>query len=196
MKLDPKKTVLLVIDMQKDFYGSEGDAVRRGKQVLQMQNLVQPINEFIKVVRKKGVLIVFTKFIANPNITPKNLAEVAEKNGYKLACQTGTGGEELDGMKTESTDIIIEKPHYDAFAYTNLLEQLKNKSIENVLICGVKTEACVDVTAKRSASEGFRTFIISDLIGTNDDRQEFNINIPAYFNKYYGFSLNSSDLYF
>lgn len=89
------------------------------------------------------------------------------------------------------SDLIIEKPHFDAFAYTNLLDILRKNYIETVLVTGVRTELCVDASAKRAASEGFRTILVSDLVSTYDDKQELQQSVLDFFSKYYGYSLSS-----
>lgn len=194
IKLDKNKTALLIIDMQKDFYGPDGQAVSMGKKVEKMQSLSKPISKFASELRKLKIPIFFSKFISDESITPKNLKEVAKENKYSLSCLINSGGEDFEGMEIKEGDIIIKKPHFDTFAYTNLLKKLKSRSIENILICGVRTEICVDATAKRAASEGFRTIILSDLVGTYDDKQELNNLILKLFQKYYGYSLESSQV--
>lgn len=188
-KLDtikPKNTVLIVVDMQADFYAPNGRAAKRGRLVSNMQQKVEKINNFIAKIAKTGLFIVFTKYISGPNITPKNLNRVVNRVGYKLLCLKGSGGEELSGIEIPEGTLIIEKSYYDAFSYTNLNNILKEKNIQNVLVCGVRTEVCVDATAKRAASEGYDTFIIRDLVATYDDKKKLNEEILAFFDSYYG----------
>jgi nicotinamidase-related amidase len=77
MKLDPHKTALLVIDMQKDFYAPGGNAGQRGKPLTQMQVLPPKINTFADKLRAQGAKVVFTKFIYDPARTPANYTEIS-----------------------------------------------------------------------------------------------------------------------
>jgi len=192
LHINPQKTALLVIDMQADFYAPNGGAAKRGKLVSNMQNVATKINHFLDQINNKVSLIVFTKYISGTDVTPLNLQSVAKKERYDLACKKGTGQEDLSGVKVAPGAIVIEKPHYDAFAYTNLLTLMKERDIKTVLVAGVRTEVCVDATAKRAASEGFNTVIMSDLVATYDDKEQVHQGILEFFNKYYGYVLDSA----
>lgn len=50
---------------------------------------------------------------------------------------------------------------------TGLNEVLRKKGVENVLVCGVKTNVCCRATATDAYSHRFRTYMISDMLGTN-----------------------------
>ena len=56
-----------------------------------------------------------------------------------------------------------------SFLHTDLAERLKERGIENVLVSGVKTNVCCRATTIDSASYGFRTYMVSDMLGTNTD---------------------------
>ena len=194
LNIKPQKTALIVIDMQADFYAPSGGAAKRGKSVSQMREVATKINYFINEVGDKVELIIFTRYLSGGNITPRNLQDVAEKEKYNLMCEKGTGLEELSDVTVPHKAIIIDKPHYDAFAYTNLLRLLNEYDIETVLITGVRTEICVDATAKRAASEGFYSVIVSDLVATYDDKDQVQKEILAFFDKYYGYVMDSDAL--
>ncbi len=192
--VEPKKVALIVIDMQADFYAPDGGAVKRGKLVSKMQSLPIKLNKSIQKVHDKIGLTVFTKYLSGKGITPLNLQRVADKEGYSLMCEQGSGLEEISGILIPKDAVVIKKPHFDAFAYTTLLKILKEHSISIVLVAGVRTEVCVDITAKRAASEGFDTVIIRDLVATYDDKEQVHQNVLSFFDKYYGFVLESSEI--
>jgi len=169
------KTALLVIDMQKDFYGKGGNAQLRGKPVSFMQTLPERINDFTQKLRSEGVKVIFTRFVYDPNKSPANYTEMIEATRNKVwMCQAGSPGAEFDGVDVHKDDIIIEKYSYDAFTGTDLKNILDSANIENVIITGVRTEICVLATVSRSFSEGYRTFIVSDLVGTYDDKKDMS----------------------
>lgn len=193
-KLILKETALIVIDMQYDFYGPEGNAVKRKRPVTKMLSITRKLEQFAQLIEEKGGLVVFTRYVSGPGITPKNLQIAVEKEGGKLLCVMGSGGEAFFGIQPPQKAIIMDKPHYDSFAYTNLEELLKKNNIKNVLITGVRTEVCVDATAKRAASEGYDTYIVSDLVATYDDKYEIHDYMLNFFKKYYGFVLRSDEI--
>jgi nicotinamidase-related amidase len=171
MNLTPNRAMLLVIDMQKDFYGRGGNTDARGKSVKHMRSLPSKINAFAKHVRELGVRVVFTQFVYDSARSPSNYAEIVRsaKNNNWL-CVKGTAGAELEGMIVGEKDVVIEKLTYDCFAGTELLQLARSWGIEDIMVCGVRTEVCIVATANRSFAEGFRTFVLSDLIGTQDEK--------------------------
>lgn len=191
LTLKPETTALLVIDMQVDFLSPHGKAAKRGKQLIYTQSIADKVNLFARKLKKMGVLVIFTKFVSSQEFTPKNLRTAIEKEGFDLPCVKGSGGEDLFGVEVPKGAKLIEKPHYDAFLYTDLGKILSEKSIKNVLITGVRTEVCVDTTAKRAAGEGYNTIIVSDLVATYDDRKVIHDEILDFFHKYFGFVLDS-----
>ena len=194
-RIKPSETALIVIDMQYDFYSPNGNAAKRGRPISRMQKITKKLEKFVEEIIGKGVLVIFTRYISGPNITPKNLQIAVEKEGGKLLCVKGSGGEEIYKIKVPKTSFIIDKPHYDSFAYTNLGDLLKEKHIKNILITGVRTEVCVDATAKRAASEGYTTYIISDLVATYDDKYQLHDYFLNFFKNYYGFVLSSDEIF-
>lgn len=59
----------------------------------------------------------------------------------------------------------LNKTACDAFADTDLLEQLVASGTDTVIICGMATEFCVDSTAP---SQGFNVVVLSDAHTTAD----------------------------
>ena len=58
--------------------------------------------------------------------------------------------------------IILYKPQYDAFYATNLEDELRSRSITQVVICGVMTHLCCETTARSAFMRGFQVFFCVD----------------------------------
>ena len=61
--MDPKRTALLIIDMQRSFMDPKASL-----SVPQAWDIVPPIRALLEFCRKEGVLVVFTEFVASPTI--------------------------------------------------------------------------------------------------------------------------------
>ncbi|MCB9813124.1 MAG: cysteine hydrolase [Pseudomonadales bacterium] len=188
-----KSIALLVIDMQVDFYSNNGSASKKGKPVKKMQEMSKKLDFFIKHYGKLFNLIIFTKYISDKSITPQNFLRLSKKDGYSLMCQKGSGLEKIDGVEIPDYAFVIEKPQFDSFAYISLLKMLREKDIKTLVITGVRTEICIDATAKRAFAEGFDTIILRDLVGTYDDRQKIQDFVLELFNKYSGYVFTSNE---
>jgi nicotinamidase-related amidase len=59
-------------------------------------------------------------------------------------------------------EVVIDKPGKGAFYATELGDTLKKHGIENLLVCGVTTEVCVNTTVREANDRGFRCIVLSD----------------------------------
>jgi nicotinamidase-related amidase len=59
-------------------------------------------------------------------------------------------------------EVVIDKPGKGAFYATELGDTLKKHGIENLLVCGVTTEVCVNTTVREANDRGYRCVVISD----------------------------------
>ena len=57
---------------------------------------------------------------------------------------------------------VIDKPGKGAFYATELGEVLRKYGIENLLVCGVTTEVCVNTTVREANDRGYRCVVLSD----------------------------------
>ena len=57
---------------------------------------------------------------------------------------------------------VIDKPGKGAFYQTDLESMLKNCGIENLIVCGVTTEVCVNTTVREANDRGYRCIVLSD----------------------------------
>ena len=158
------KTALLIVDMQKDFTMPWGTVYYETT-----EKIIPLMAEDIKKLREKGVLIVYV-YTAGPAKAEGGNPELGAYNGGIRKCLVeGTPGAEYDerlGYQPE-TDIMWRKYAPSAFFKTNLDEVLRGYGVENVLVCGVKTNCCVRATANDANCHKFCTFLVSDIVATN-----------------------------
>ena len=57
---------------------------------------------------------------------------------------------------------VIDKPGKGAFYATDLDAMLRNRGIENLLVCGVTTEVCVHTTVREANDRGYRCIVPAD----------------------------------
>jgi len=60
------------------------------------------------------------------------------------------------------SEIVIDKPGKGAFYATELSDVLQKYGIENLLVCGVTTEVCVNTTVREANDRGYRCVVLSD----------------------------------
>ncbi|MGN1027842.1 MAG: cysteine hydrolase family protein [Faecousia sp.] len=156
------KTALLVVDMQNDFTKPGARAY-----YATTEKLMETFPEKINRMRQKGVQIVIIYSLVPDDHKPNPELTRITKSTRTLV--EGTYGAEIDERipYDPDKDWKMQKFAASAFLYTGLAERLKEAGIENVLVSGVKTNVCCRHTTVDSASYGFRTFLVDDMLATN-----------------------------
>ena len=191
LKIDPQKTALIIVDIQGDFCSPNGISCKFGATLDHIEKMLPHLHEFHKKIHAAGITTFFTRYITKKEHVPENLKLIRSQSKLFPICVEGTQGSELYSITPFPDDKIIDKQYYDAFASTNLLEELKKRNINTVLISGVWTDMCVDATAKRAFSEGFHVIMLEDLVSTIDERLERHETVLKDFKTYFGFVKSS-----
>ena len=72
------------------------------------------------------------------------------------------GHDIVDELAPLDGEVVIDKPGKGAFYATELTDVLEKYGIENLLVCGVTTEVCVNTTVREANDRGYRCVVISD----------------------------------
>lgn len=67
------------------------------------------------------------------------------------------------------SDIMIEKKFNSAFRQTALKEELDKINAKNIIICGMQTEYCIDVSVKVAFEYGYNITIVKNSTTTFDN---------------------------
>lgn len=165
------KTALLIVDMQNDFTKPGARAYYPTTEKL-METFEQKIN----VLRNKGVQIVIIYSLVPDDHKPDPELTRITKTTRTLV--EGTYGAEIDERISydPTRDWKMRKYAASSFLHTDLAQRLKEAGIDNVLVSGVKTNVCCRHTTVDSASHGFRTILVSDMLATNtQELQDFHL---------------------
>ena len=172
-ELDPKKTALLVIDMQNTFCrpGAPGE-------VATSRDIVPAINDFAASLRTLGVPV-FWVLHANNHIDGRSDWEVFFSHVVRndevrtamvesLAPETQKVWEELT---VEPGDTVLFKNRYSALAHgaSTLERTLRSLGIDTVMVAGTKTNVCCDSTARDAMMLDFKSVMVSDCCAALSD---------------------------
>jgi nicotinamidase-related amidase len=157
LSLDPRKTALVVIDLQNALMGFTSapypvaDVVKRSRQIAD-------------ALRAKGGLVVWVRVDINRILrlpvdqptpfagqqVPAELMEIVPSAGFQ------------DG------DMLITKHHWGAFAGTALQQSLTFRGIDTVLLTGVSSNAGVESTLREGTGLGFAFVAVEDACSAFD----------------------------
>jgi nicotinamidase-related amidase len=172
LAIDVDKTALIVIDMQRDFLEPGGFGETLGNKVSLLEAAVKPIEALLTAARKVGMLIVHTREGHRPDMSdaPKAKVERGEPHmriGAKgpmgrILIRGEAGHDIISRLSPTEDEIVIDKPGKGAFYATGLDDLLQKYGIENLLVCGVTTEVCVNTTVREANDRGYRCVVVSD----------------------------------
>jgi ureidoacrylate peracid hydrolase len=161
----PARTALLLIDFQVDFAAPDGPMAQEGAEVTAALRAVKQAEQLAQGAREAGVLLVFTRSIARPDVSAPLLDEARARRGEQdkpRLCVEGTRGAEFVGPQPRHGELVVSKHRYSIFHGTGLDAALKQRNIDTLVISGVTTECCVQSSVWAAFERRFHIFIASD----------------------------------
>ena len=166
------KTALVIIDMQRDFLEPGGFGETLGNDVSQLTRAVRPCGLVLDAFRKAGLLVIHTREGHLPDLSDAPPAKI-ERGAPSLRIGDpgpmgrilirGEAGHDIvPSLYPIKGEIVIDKPGKGAFYATELGDELKQRGIETLLVCGVTTEVCVNTTVREANDRGYRCVVLAD----------------------------------
>ncbi len=163
LSLDPRRTALVNVDMQRCFVEGSPLASPEGPA------LVGRVNELARACRETGALVVHTRGWLRPD--GSNLGRVPElvppfiTDLYTAGATTALFPDDLE---VAPGDVVLDKPRYGAFHGTDLDLVLRSAAVDTVLISGIATNICCDTTAREASQRDYRVVFLSDGTATKE----------------------------
>jgi nicotinamidase-related amidase len=73
-----------------------------------------------------------------------------------------------DSLGRTADDLVIRKDFCDSFLGTRLHEELQDRGIDKLFVCGMQTDYCIDTTCRKAASLGYEVILVNDAHSTFD----------------------------
>jgi len=170
IKINPKKTALIVVDMVEEFTKPK----MTPSWIPEATRQLPKIKELIEAYRSVGAQVIYTCYAFHPTYVDMNpafrdgitpLDKFDDYDGPPLFQK-----ESIDPyIKPDyGRDVIIAKPSYGAFTGTTLDYVLKNRNVDTVIICGTMTNYCCGTTARDAHGHGYKVVFGSDVNSTDD----------------------------
>ena len=168
-RLAPRRSALVVIDMQNDFCAPGGyvDAVM-GKDVSAAAALLPVLNSLIAHARGAGVPVVWVRADYGHAAIPSSmLAKQLRAGIHAECCAAGTWGADWFGVAPLPTEPVVTKHTYSGFHDTDLDAVLRGKQIETLVFAGVQTQICVESTVRDGHSRGYDCIVPADAVASH-----------------------------
>jgi nicotinamidase-related amidase len=161
--IDPKRTAVLLCDVQMDLVGITPGLKRRRV----LQNMAAVLE---RGRRKKASVIHITAsvrpdFLDLPKDNPlwDNLRKAKQ-------LIIGTPGARIHpSVKPLKTELVLNKTCVDPFLTTNLGQALHNADVNTIVLMGLWTNWVIEATARHASDMGYRVFLVEDACGSNTE---------------------------
>jgi nicotinamidase-related amidase len=163
LAIDPKRTAILVIDIQEAFIRKNSRFVLKPA-----SKTTTGINALIETGRRLRMKVIFTRVYHDdmakgiyPSLFPDHF-----DNGMPLL-RKGTELFQISrSMNLRKGDLIIDKPRYSAFYRTELERYLKRNRMDTIIVVGLATNVCCESTVRDAFYRNLRPIVVSDLNST------------------------------
>ena len=173
LPLDPARTALLVVDMQRAFV-EPGQAM----EVPPARDVIPRIQELVGIFREHGLPVVFTEFTYSP-AAPLLVGELHPEHRPAIpGAPTGFGRPSSSCLEGEDNarvirelaprpdELVIRKHYYDGFNGTVLDGALRARRIRTLVITGTMTDICVLGTVVGAFNREYRLIVVEDGVAT------------------------------
>lgn len=152
------ESVLIIIDAQKEF--TEGK--------LKLSGATAAIKEARKILeraRRLGIPVIHVRH--------------RNKAGAALFNPETKFVEDIDLLKPESREAIVNKTMANAFFDSTLEAEIQKTGKKNLLVIGYMTHMAVDATVRAALERGYKTTVVGDACATRDLSDGYGNVIPA-----------------
>ena len=171
--VEPDKTALLVIDLQKGEYGAEklATADAQHRYLLErIRDVVIPNGQkLLAACRAAGVEVIYT-VVECLTLDGRDRSLDYKVSGIFFA-KGSKDAEVLDEIKPLENEIIIPKTSSSLFNSTNFEYVLRNLGVEYVMVMGIVTDQCVETAVRDGCDRGFLMTLIDDACATFSEQR-------------------------
>jgi nicotinamidase-related amidase len=163
--LAPRRTALLIVDMQVDFASPEGALGQAGVDLSTVPAALAAAERLAEGARAAGIPVIFVALQTSEKTDSPAWAERAWRMGEDRAdglCRHGEPGADFMGPLPEPGERVIAKTRYSAFFDTDLHATLMAMKVDTVVVCGLTTECCVDCTVRDAFQLDYQVFVAAD----------------------------------
>jgi nicotinamidase-related amidase len=174
--IDPTKTAVVMIDMQRDFLEPGGFGETLGNDVSKLTPAIAPSRALLAGARRYGVLVIHTREGHRPDMADAPPAKVERGAPSmrigdqgpmgRILIRGERGHDIIDALAPLPGEPVIDKPGKGAFYATDLGAILQNNGVETLIVGGVTTEVCVHTTVREANDRGYRCIVAGDCCGS------------------------------
>ncbi|KAA2212998.1 cysteine hydrolase family protein [Teichococcus oryzae] len=175
---DPKRAILVLVDMQYATGSRRGALARKHLDVPgghadleyrfgRIESLVVPNQQRLAAAfRAAGGKVMYIKIgplLPDASDAPAHMRKMFTDLGNYAGSPDNAILEEL---RPEAGDIVINKTTIGAFASSGIDSILRAMGRDQLAVCGISTNMCVETTAREAADRGYAVTLVEDACAT------------------------------
>jgi gluconolactonase len=180
MAIDPKRSALIIQDLQNDVIAEGGAFADSGAPAhAQSQNIVENVRSLAQAARDAGMPVIHVHYIVEKGCPGlKQNAPLFQGVKESDALVRGSwGAAPVDGLEPQDGDFVVEKMRMNGFFNTRLDSLLRGLGAEAIVITGAWTNMSIEHTARHGADAGYEIVVVSDGTSTvSDEWQNAGLN--------------------
>ena len=178
--LDPKRTALIIQDMQNDVIGEEGAFADTGAPAhAASQNVIANVARLAEAARGAGMPVIHVHYIVEEGAPGlKQNAPLFQGVKESGGVVRGTwGAAPAAGLEPQDGDFVVEKMRMSAWQGTKLQNLLDGLGRDTVIVTGAWTNMSIEHTSRTGADKGYTVYVPEDCCSTmNADWHNAAIN--------------------
>jgi gluconolactonase len=179
-KIDPKRTALIVQDLQNDVIIEKGAFADSGAPThAKEQNVVENAKRLMEACRAKGIPVIHVHYIVEEGAPGLKLnAPLFQGVKDTNALVRGSwGAAPAEGLEPQKGDYVVEKMRMSAWEGTRLEPMLAGLGCDTMIVTGAWTNMSIEHTSRTGADKGYTVYVPEDCCSTmNADWHNAAIN--------------------
>jgi gluconolactonase len=174
LRLDPKRSALIIQDMQNDVIIEGGAFADSGAPAhATSQNVVANVRGLAEACRAAGAPVIHVWYLVEQGAAGlRQNAPLFQGVRESDALVRGTwGAAPVDGLEPQDGDHVVEKMRMNGFYETRLDILLRGLGVDTILVTGAWTNMSIEHTARHGADAGYEVYVASD--GTSTTGEEW-----------------------
>jgi len=172
LQLDPKRSALIIQDLQNDVMIEGGAFADSGAPAhATAQNVVGNVADLAAACRAAGVPVIHVWYLVEQGAAGlKQNAPLFQGVKEANALVRGTwGAAPAEGLEPQDGDHVVEKMRMNGFYETRLDILLRGLGADQLIITGAWTNMSIEHTARHGADAGYEVVVPSDGTSTTGD---------------------------
>jgi nicotinamidase-related amidase len=163
----PARAAVLIVDVQAHFADDDGV-------VLGALDVIARLKRLAAEAKRVGVTRIYVRATESDETdTPVWISRHATKperiGKYR---KESPGAQFHPDLTPSSGDVAIEKHRYSAFLGTDLDRVLRSRGIDTVVVTGIMSNVCVELTAADAFQRDYWTIVLSDCTTTRTEIEQ------------------------